>query len=76
MEFSVDGEACPDTNGVGIDAVGGVFNCNLIGTTFKVECIDECDVFTIVSLSLWKDKVMTLDGTPYYLADGGVCTEW
>ena len=76
LSFTVDGTTCPDTNGVGVSAVGGAFNCKLTGTTFKVECIDECDAFVIVQLSLWKDKIMTLDGTPYYLADGHDCKEY
>ena len=36
LKFTVDDIECPDTDGVGVGAVGGAFNCNLIGTTFKV----------------------------------------
>ena len=58
VEFTVDGVTCPDTNGVGVDAIGGIFNCGLTGTTFKVECTTECsDFLHIVELVLWKDKV-------------------
>ena len=31
VTFSVDGIPCPDTNGVGVDGQGGVFNCGLTG---------------------------------------------
>ena len=54
VTFTVDGEECPDTNGVGVDAVGGIFNCGLTGTTFKVECTTQCnDYMWIVELVLW-----------------------
>ena len=36
VTFTVDGIECPETNGVGVNAIGGVFNCGLTGTTFKV----------------------------------------
>ena len=36
LEFTVDGNVCPDTNGVEINLAGGLFNCSLTGFTFKV----------------------------------------
>ena len=75
VTFTVDGVACPDTNGVGVDAIGGIFNCGLTGTTFRVECTTECaPYFVINELMLWSDKVQTIDGTPYYLNDGSACS--
>ena len=74
LGFTVDGVTCPDTNGVGVNAIGGIFNCGLTGTTFKVECTTECSPYMwIMELMLWQDKVQTIDGTPYYLNDGSAC---
>ena len=42
ITFSVDGKLCPDTGGVGVNAIGGVFNCGLRGQTFRVECTTVC----------------------------------
>ena len=44
IKFTVDGIPCPDTNGVGDNTggttgpLGGVFNCGLTGTKFKLYC--------------------------------------
>ena len=35
VKFYVDDVECPNTNDVGVNAVGGVFNCNLNGNTFR-----------------------------------------
>ena len=43
IKFYVDDEECPDTNGVGVDAIGGVFNCGLSGKMFSVVCTDKCE---------------------------------
>ena len=77
VTFTVDGVECPDTNGVGVDAIGGIFNCGITGTTFRVECTTKCaPMFRIVELMLWSDKVQTIDGmgTPYYLPGGSACS--
>ena len=74
MKFYVDQVECPETNGVGVDAKGGVFNCGLTGTTFEVKCTDACTPsMKIVEISLWTDKVMTINGTPHYVGDAEVC---
>ena len=36
VEFFVDEVKCPNTNSVGVNAVGGIFNCGLSGTRFQV----------------------------------------
>ena len=62
MKFYIDGVECPETNGIGIDAVGGLFNCGLTGTTFKVECTTFCSPgFAIVEIFLWKYTALTVD---------------
>ena len=71
VKFYIDGIECPDTNGVGVGAVGGLFNCGLSGSTFEARCTTACSPFmSVVEIKLWKDKAMTLDGTQYYLGDG------
>ena len=42
VEFFVDGVKCPDTGGVGVNGIGGLFNCGLTGQTFVVECTTTC----------------------------------
>jgi len=42
IEFYVDGVRCPDTSGVGVNGVGGVFNCGLSGYNFKAICTTPC----------------------------------
>ena len=42
VKFYVDDVECPDTLGVGVDALGGVFNCNLTGSRFVAKCTDVC----------------------------------
>ena len=55
---------CPDTSGVGVDAVGGVFNCGLAGVGFKAECTTPCsNNVTIIELFLWKHQVLSLPST-------------
>ena len=61
MKFFIDEVECPNTNGVGTNAIGGLFNCGLTGTTFRVECTTFCDAFVIVEIFLWKDKALSLD---------------
>jgi len=66
MNFYVDGVLCPDTNGVGVNAIGGVFNCGLSGKTFEARCEPECDTkMAVIELKLWKQKILTVYGTPY-----------
>ena len=76
VTFSVDGVTCPDTNGVGVNAEGGVFNCGLYGSTFKLECTTACTTeLAIVELKLWKTTSMNLFGTPSILS-GNVYRSW
>ena len=60
-------QECPDTNGVGVDAVGGVFNCGLSGTWLEVRCVSATCPATlaVAQLRFWKLKVVSLGGTPY-----------
>ena len=69
VTFSVDGVTCPDTNGVGVNGQGGVFNCGLYGSTFRLECTIACTTdLAIVELKLWKTRSMNLFGTPSILS--------
>ena len=55
---------CPDTSGVGVDAVGGVFNCGLAGVGFKAECTTTCSSnVAIIELFLWKHQVLSIPDT-------------
>ena len=55
IKFFIDGVECPNTNGVGVGAVGGVFNCGLNGSTFEARCTTLCTPFmSIVEIFLWK----------------------
>ena len=66
IKFYVDDVECPDTSGVGVNAIGGVFNCGLTGTSFKVKCTTACDPnFAVQEIKLWNDKAVSLKGTPY-----------
>ena len=77
VKFYIDGVECPDTGGVGVNGVGGVFNCGLEGSTFEAVCTTACSPFmSIVELYVWKEKAMTLFGSPYYLADSHGCTSY
>ena len=61
IKFYVDDVECPDTSGVGVNAVGGVFNCGLTGKKFKVVCTDVCiPNFAIRELKIWKAKVLNV----------------
>ena len=63
IEFFIDGVECPDTNGVGVDAIGGVFNCGLTGTKFKAICTTACyPKMSIVEIFLFKGTAMNLFG--------------
>ena len=77
IKFYIGGVECPDTNGVGVNAIGGVFNCRLTGSTFGARCTTPCSPFlSVVELFLWKEEAMTLSGTPYYVADSHGCTNF
>ena len=55
---------CPDASGVGVGAVGGVFNCGLAGVGFKAECTTTCSSnVAIIELFLWKHQVLSLPDT-------------
>ena len=72
MNFYVGGQKCTDTSGVGVNAIGGVFNCGLSGRTFEARCDIECsDRMAVVEIKLWKQKIMNVYGTPY-IFDGNV----
>ena len=61
IKFYVDGVECPDTSGVGVNAIGGVFNCGLTGLEFKVRCTDTCmPSFSVRELKIWKAKVLNV----------------
>ena len=75
IEFYIDGVKCPDTNGVGVGAIGGVFNCGLTGTTFEAICTTTCEpMMSIVEVFLFKDTAMNLFGSHYYVGDGSAST--
>jgi len=48
VSFSVDGVPCPDTNGIGVDAIGGAFNCNLKGRSLEISCTETCSPYLAV----------------------------
>ena len=61
IKFYVDDVECPDTSGVGVNAVGGLFNCGLTGFRFKAICTTTCTPnFAIRELKLWQAKVMNV----------------
>ena len=68
VKFYVDGVECPDTGGVGVNAIGGVFNCNLEGNLFKAICTDVCSPnMAVQEVKLWLLTALTVadDGTAY-----------
>ena len=74
IKFYVDDIECPNTSGVGTNALGGVFNCGLTGSTFEARCTTACSPYmSIVELFLWKDKAVTLSGAPYFLGTNALC---
>ena len=60
-----------DTNGVGVNGAGGVFNCGQTGFKFELYCDPACDELSIVELKIWQSKVLTLTGSSYWLQGGG-----
>lgn len=63
---SIDDTPCPDTSGVGIDAVGGVFNCGLPSTNFYIYCDPACEPrFAVQEIRIWTDQIVSHLGTPY-----------
>ena len=63
---NVDYELCPDTSGVGVDAVGGVFNCGLTTTDFYLYCDPACEpALAVLEVRIWTDFVVSHLGTPY-----------
>lgn len=42
IKFYIDDVECPDTSNVGLNAIGGVFNCGLTGRVFRAECTTTC----------------------------------
>ena len=75
MKFYVDGEECPDTNGVGVETVGGVFNCGLFGTSFEVRCTEACEPqLSLAQVFLWKERAVTIEGAAYSSDAGYGCS--
>ena len=79
MEFSVydgtDWIQCPDSNGVGTSGQGGVFNCGLTGTKFRIKCTMLCSPnLSLVEVVIWTENVVSIGGSHYYL-NGGY-TDW
>ena len=65
MRFYVDDQECPSDN-VGVNAVGGVFNCGLSGRVFKIMCTETCSPYLAVNeIRLWKSSILSTKGTPY-----------
>ena len=55
VKFYIDGVECPDTGSVGVNAIGGIFNCGLTGSTFEAVCTTPCEPYmSIVEVFLWK----------------------
>lgn len=66
IKFYVDGVVCPDTNGVGINASGGVFNCDLVGSEFLAICEETCTPnLAITEVVIWQLKAVSIGGNPH-----------
>ena len=66
LKFYVDDTECPDTGNVGLNAIGGVFNCGLSGRTFKVICAETCSPSLAVNeIKVWKTSILSTKGTLY-----------
>ena len=77
IKFFVDDVECPDTNGVGVGAKGGIFNCGLTGSTFEARCTTICEPkLSVVELKLWKDTALTLNGEHYIIDGGRMCDNY
>ena len=72
VKFYVDDIECPNTSGVGIDAKGGVFNCNLEGWTFRAVCTEVCapNMF-VMEIGLWTETALSVDAEYSHL-DGNI----
>ena len=67
VEYYVGANKCEDTKGVGVDAKGGVFNCNQSGKTFEAK-FEGCSAqLKFSEIQLWTDKIMSVYGEPYLL---------
>lgn len=72
IKFYVDDVECPDTSGVGVNGVGGAFNCGLAGRVFTARCTETCTPnFSVTEVKLWKPKIVSLGGTVYHW-DGNI----
>ena len=68
VKFYVDGYECPDTLGVGVNAVGGVFNCDRWGSVFEARCTDVCQpAMDVIEMQIYVYSILTAEGTPYIL---------
>ena len=63
IKFYVNDQLCPDASGVGVNAIGGVFNCGLKGTKFKAICETQCDRLAVRELRLYKGKILNVLGS-------------
>ena len=74
IKFFVDGIQCPDTNGVGVGAIGGLFNCGLRGSTFELRCTSTCTPrLSVVELYLYEARALSLQGIPYRVGGSTAC---
>ena len=65
MRFYVDDVECPAGN-VGVNGIGGVFNCGLSGRKFVIACSEPCSPYLAVNeIKLWKSSILSTEGTPY-----------
>ena len=73
IKFYVDGKECPDTGGVGVDAIGGVFNCGLWGQTFEAVCTTVCSpYFAVNEVKLWRKTALSASALSiHYMLAGG-----
>ena len=60
VKFYVDNIECPDTNGVGVNALGGVFNCNIYGMSFEARCTKTCKpALSVIEIKIWERAALT-----------------
>ena len=67
VKFYVNDQECPDTSGVGVNALGGVFNCNIWGNNFEARCTETCKpALSVIEIKLWRFTALTvLEGSSY-----------
>ena len=77
VKFYVNDQECPDTSGVGVNALGGVFNCNIWGNNFEARCTETCKPsLSVIEIKLWQFTALTvLEGSPYIFPGNSVSNE-